>query len=323
MPRIRFLLLLPVFWLIVFLAIVFAHPEGGASASAWRDVAGLAAILVLLMAAPVVSVFWVADRCSRPAPLVALCIAMLTAWTLALHPVMVWAGMRQGIWQNAVNIGSVMATALAFRGAFRGLKARRDLREAERLRMLAEQRAAQAQLSPHSLHNLLNTLYATSLVAPGKVSGLILSLSQMMRYLAQSAGRDFSPLSEEWQFMRDCRAFALERSAPGSTIEMGHEADVEWDVAVPTLVLASLFENALKHGRDASGRLDVRVRLRAAGEGFEFEVDNAIGAGGGDPGGLGIGQAIARKRLQYLYPDRHRFRAGVSGARYIAGVVAW
>jgi hypothetical protein len=321
LPRNRWLLLFPGLWLLLFLAVVSGQPAGTRSSA--LEIAGLVSVLVLAMIGPVLSVFWVADRHPRPVALAGLSLALLIVWTLALHPIMLWAGMRQNVWQNAINVGTVMAIALAFRGAIRGLKARRDLREAERLRILAEQRASQAQLSPHSLHNLLNTLYSTSLVAPSKVPELVLSLSQMMRYLAQSAGRDFSPLGEEWQFMLDCRRFALERSAPGSVIEMDHDPEVEWDIAVPTLVLASLFENALKHGRDSSGRLEVSVRLRAGEDRFEFRVENRIGAGGGERGGLGLGQAIARRRLAYLYPGRHRFAAGASGARYAAEVAAW
>lgn len=293
-----------------------AHPATPTLAQAGL----LSLALVLSLAGPVSSAFVVVDRLAgRIGWMIGAVLALALGWAVLLHPWLERLGFRHGFAQNVLNIGSTVGLALAVRGAWRGLRAKQALRELERSRELAEQRAVQAQLSPHALHNLLNTLYAVSLAAPDRVTGLILTLSDMMRYLAVSAGRDHSAAAEEWEFMCGCREFAIERSAAGSRVDMQLIGDDE--EPVPTLVLSTLLENALKYGHDAEGRLDVSVRLEIQPKGLSFRVDNARSTTAAP--GLGLGHVVLRRRLIHLYPQRHRFEAGLHGGRYRVHLELW
>jgi hypothetical protein len=314
----RVLAVMALFWVLMVVATLRGAtdlPDPTLTQALW-----LALSLVLTMVGPVWSAYAAVDRLSeRSGPTIAAVLALVLAWTVLLHPWLQWLGFSQGGAQNLLNIGSTVGLALAIRGAWRGLRAKQALRELERLRDLAEQRAVQAQLSPHALHNLLNTLYAVSLATPERVPGLILTLSDMMRYLAVSAGRDHSSAAEEWQFMVGCRDFAIERSAVGSRVEMLLVGDDE--ERVPTLVLSTLLENALKYGHDADGRLEVSAHLEIHPSGLRFRVDNAVSVMAVP--GLGLGHAVLRRRLSHLYPQRHRFKAGLEGGRYRVDLELW
>lgn len=284
-------------------------------------IAFIVPVLFGLMLGPVLSSFAVVDRWPRIGLALPTILVLVVGWALVLRPVIVWLGFRQSVMQDIINVGVVVGVMLAIRGAWRGIRARRALEEAERLRELAEQRAFQAQLSPHALHNLLNTLYAASLASPGRVPELVLALSGMMRYLALSAGRDLVTASDEWAFMEGCRRFALERSSPDSRVDMVLEGDA--DEAVPSLLMASLLENALKNGRDTEGRIDVVVHLAIEVSTLRFRVDNAVPSSPPAEPGMGLGHSLVRRRLAHLYPGRHRFEAGMRDGRYVAELDLW
>jgi hypothetical protein len=270
----------------------------------------LTACAVLTVAAVEAPLRWLA-RLALLALLMAACLVLF-------RPIMLWVGFKQGLWQDALNYTSVMGLALVVRAGWRGRQVRRSLRQAEQLREAAEQRALATQLSPHTLFNLINTLYATSLTTPERTPGMLLDLASMFRHLARAADSNFVSLADEVAFMRTARTFALARAAHGSQVTLDCEGDE--DEPVPPLLLASLFENALKHGLNADGRLCVNARLRVYGGRIEFRVENAWQAGSQRIRGLGLGQALVRRRLAFHYPGRHRYEHGPTGDSYMAEV---
>ena len=263
-------------------------------------------LLSLSYAVPVHIAYWILDR-PQPAWLrAALMVPAMMLCGVVLHQAHAAVDLAGPAWNSAINLVVILILALACRAAWRGHRARRDLIQAHRMRREAEDRALSAQLAPHTLYNLLNVLYAAALSTPERAPGLILSLAEMMRYLLEGCDRDYAPAHEEWAFVRAYRDFALERSAPGSRVELDFEGDP--DAPLPPLLVASLFENAVKHGIDADGRLSIEATLKVRQGGFRFEMRNGANRTSSDPApGTGRGLEIVRTRLQALYPKRHSF----------------
>lgn len=314
-------------WVLVALLVLFALSLTAAQAQRPADMQTVvtALIVTLCISAPVYTALTAVDRLAGWLARAAGLSLALLLWTWLLHPVLEARGLRQSFGQDLLNFASVMGVALVVRAAWRGRRNQRLLREAERLRDAAEQRALSTQLSPHTLHNLINSLYAVSLSAPQRTPGLLLDLAGMFRHLAMAGERDFISACDEWAFMQACRTFALARASPASRVAMDFTGDDEEQV--PPLLLASLFENALKHGITDEGELDVCASLHIAEGRLSFRVDNAVPArralGVDAPAGLGYGNSLVQRRLAFHYPGRHAYNRGVREGRYVAEVTLW
>jgi two-component system, LytTR family, sensor kinase len=189
----------------------------------------------------------------------------------------------------------------------------RELRAAqlEALLARAELQALKLQLHPHFLFNALHAV--AGLVRRGENADavrMIAGLSDLLRYVLDSADRQLVPLAEELAF--------LERYLDVQRLRFGDRLSAEIDAApdtlgleVPILILQPLVENALEHGlarRAGPGhlRLTARreedrlvLRLRDDGRGLAGGADGGEGTGDG----AGVGLENSRARLRELYGE--------------------
>ena len=237
--------------------------------------------------------------------LVAVAVAS-TVWVPLLHAVQRPLQLTGSIWNSAINLAAILFVAFGCRTVWRLYAASRALAEAERLREVAEQRALGAMLAPHTLHNMLNVVYAATLSSPNRAPALVIRLSEMMRYLVEKGQQDFVAAEEEWRFLQQYRDFAIDRSAEAK-IELKFDGDD--DTLVPALMLAGVFENAIKHGADETGAIYVSAHFASTDTGFSFIVENGICPA--TRRGTQLGMDLVRQRLALLYPGRHRYSAGI------------
>lgn len=177
----------------------------------------------------------------------------------------------------------------------------RRLRERELLLAQAQLANLRLQIQPHFLFNTLHTI--ASLVRDGSAQPavtMIAGLSDLLRYSLDNAGRNVVPLSEELEIVR--RYLEIQQTRFSDRLRVHVDAPPETHaVAVPTLLLQPLVENAIRHG-DAT-TLDVRTRLD--GETLVIEIAND-----GSPLAPdwrqreGIGLSSTRRRLEQLYGTR-------------------
>jgi hypothetical protein len=265
--------------------------------------------------------FWLADRLARPLWQRLVLILVLTlAWGAAMQPVQDALGFLGGLGGAEFDHVATVGVALSTRAALRGLRTRRKLARATQLRAQAEQRLLGMQLAPHTLFNMLNTLYAVALTRPDDLAPLVADLSSMMRDLTEGERHDYHAAQSEWRFIESYRRFALARAAPASTIAITISGDASRPV--PAFLAATLFENAVKHGSDADGRLDVSLALELVDDGFKLRIRNRLGAPGSPPG-LQAGMDLVRRRLGHLFAERHRLVAGAQAAWYVVELDAW
>ncbi len=186
-------------------------------------------------------------------------------------------------------------------------------REAQRAQLEAQLaaarlRALRMQLQPHFLFNTLHTIAGH--VREGErdtAVDLIARLSRLLRRSLDEAERHEVPLGEEVELLAEY--LALERARFGDALVTRFDIapDVR-DLAVPSLILQPLVENALRHGigpREGPGELRIAAR-RDDGHLVLEVADDGVGY---DPAraGVGVGLANTRERLRQLYGDRQRF----------------
>jgi two-component system LytT family sensor kinase len=177
--------------------------------------------------------------------------------------------------------------------------------EMQRLVSQAELRALQAQINPHFLFNVLNTLYGIiPRTAPG-ARQTVLNLSEIFRYFLQSE-RTFIRLSDELEIVKSY--LEIERLRIGPRLETQIQVDeAALGVQIPVLCIQPLVENAIKHGiAPKAGRGILSVTAKAVdGEVLIAVQDSSAGTIGANPpferSGAGVGLANVRRRLQLCF----------------------
>jgi two-component system LytT family sensor kinase len=174
----------------------------------------------------------------------------------------------------------------------------------------AELRALRAQVNPHFLFNSLNTIAALVVPEPAKAEEMTLRLAKIFRHVLIHADQPFSSIEEEISFLRTY--LEIEK------VRFGERLRIEFDVnesvtqlAVPTLILQPLVENALKHGLAAKlGQNELTIRANRKENLLLLSVeDNGVGMKAkANPGqSIGMGLRNVKERLQTVYGNLATF----------------
>ena len=150
-----------------------------------------------------------------------------------------------------------------------------ELRQAA---LKSELSAIKAQLNPHFLYNVFNTINASVPPEQEKTRQLIAQLSDLFRYQLQATRAESVPLREELAFVR--KYLELEKARFAERLKVDIDvAENLMDRQVPPMILQPLVENSVKHGLASlieGGTIAIHIRDR--GGKLQFEIsDTGIG----------------------------------------------
>ncbi len=184
----------------------------------------------------------------------------------------------------------------------------REMAEKAALREAALQSqltALKAQLNPHFLHNLFNTVNASIPPENERTRELIIKLSDLFRYQNKASQREYTTVGEELAFIRAYLDLIEAR--------FKEKIRVVWAIAegvnhypIAPMLLQPLVENAVTHGlgpQVGAGELSVRVSWEEGLLAFEIR-DTGVGLPAEDREKVftrGLGLANTRLRLQRMY----------------------
>jgi two-component system sensor histidine kinase AlgZ len=181
----------------------------------------------------------------------------------------------------------------------------------------AQLKAVRTHLDPHFLFNTLNAIAEWCAEDPKVAEEATLRLSAILREILDGIELRAWPLVRELAVVRDLLELHRVRDPDAFSIAMG-EAPPGSAIEVPPLVLASLVENAVKHGPRKGHRGPIVVRVVAASP-VRLEVENpGPFAPSAEPG---RGLALLRKRLALSYGARGRLDVrAIAGGRTLAAI---
>jgi hypothetical protein len=222
-----------------------------------------------------------------------------------MGPIIAWQGVINFLLLlSLAGVGYARHTSEALR------QARDAAARADALRARAELELLRSQVQPHFILNVLHALLGLVRRDPARAEAALERLGALLRFGQEvhQAGRDWVPLSREWELVESY--LELERVRLGDRLETSVEADVEaLSVLVPPFALQPLVENAIVHGiapRASGGRITVSAR-RSAGAVRLSVSDDGPGAGEADiAGSPRVGLRLLRERLATLYGGRAR-----------------
>jgi LytS/YehU family sensor histidine kinase len=164
-----------------------------------------------------------------------------------------------------------------------------------------------SQLEPHMLFNTLANLRVLITRDPMQAQAMLDHLVGYLRTTLAASRTTTHPLAAE--FARTADYLALMGVRMGSRLLVRTELpEALRDLAVPTLLLQPLVENAIAHGLEPAmggGRIEITARLQGGAPGAVLELRvRDTGVGLGDAADAGYGLAHVRERLASLYGNR-------------------
>ncbi|MEP7337075.1 MAG: histidine kinase [Acidobacteriota bacterium] len=203
--------------------------------------------------------------------------------------------------------GSI-ATAFSLFFAYR--KAREEALALRAESAEASLHVLEQQMRPHFLFNALNSLAELIESGQGNAAEITYKLSDLYRRILANSGAKTSSLSSELEIVRDY--LELEQLRFGDRLKFEIRApENAGEIFLPSLMLQTLVENAIKHGVAPAvegGQVVIEIG-RGGGKGYQLSVANT-----GSPlqpnknlANNGTGLANTRARLDLLYGNRHGF----------------
>mgnify|MGYP001792479054 FL=1 len=185
----------------------------------------------------------------------------------------------------------------------RKLKLEGELKQAA---LKSELAAIKAQLNPHFLYNVFNTINASVPPKQEKTRRLIATLSDLFRYQLKASKEEWVSLEEELEFVKKYLELEKARFEERLNIEINVPESL-YEEKIPPMLLQPLVENSVKHG--ISNELKggkISISIFKDGEKLKFEIADT-GAGVKDKEsifGKGVGLTNTRLRLQKMYQSQ-------------------
>ena len=200
------------------------------------------------------------------------------------------------------------------------LDAQRRQRELEREKLRVELDFLRAQLSPHLLFNTINSIFFLIHRDPDRAAEALAELSHLLRYQLYECNAPQIPIGREIGYLADFVALQrLRQDADVHTCCALPDASAGADLTIAPFLLITFVENAFKHvTRGSGGDHWIEIALTLAGTRLHLEVANTseppASPSPGEVGGVGLRNAV--RRLELLYPGKHRLTYGYADGVY-------
>jgi signal transduction histidine kinase len=229
-----------------------------------------------------------------------------------------WLQVLQNRWVEALlwtgSVGLLIAAPLALVGAMRNsqyqvltAQLERDAARNLAARELSESRlrVLHAQIEPHFLFNTLGAVLQLAERDAPQAAALTASLIAFLRASLDEMRSEQVSLAADFALLDAYLAVMKVRLGARLQHDLHLPADLE-AVHVPSMLMLTLVENAIKHGIEPALRGGA-LQVRAAREADMLRLDvHDSGVGMGQPAGAGHGLDNVRTRLQLLYGARAR-----------------
>lgn len=192
--------------------------------------------------------------------------------------------------------------------------------KAETEKAHAELSFLKAQINPHFLFNTLNNIYSMVVVKHEHAADAVMKLSNIMRYITDEIRTDLVPLESEISCMEDYVELQRMRLGSKTEIQVSVTGDTGGEQIAP-LLLMTFVENAFKYGVSNHEEALIHIRLEVQDPVIRFYCRNTLFPVQAHAERAGIGISNARRRLEHLYPNRHKLDISNADGYYTVQLV--
>jgi len=194
-------------------------------------------------------------------------------------------------------------------------------KQLEKINTETELKYLKSQINPHFLFNSLNSIYSLALQKSDLAPELILKLSDILRYILYEGSEKKVSLSQEIKYLKSY--LELEKVRHGNRMNLDIEINGDTDTKeIAPMLLIPFVENSFKHGlgKDIANGY-VKVKIETDNSNLHFEICNSKPVNGSEVSRQknyqgGIGLINVQKRLNLLYPRKHKLTIGSEGNEF-------
>jgi len=185
----------------------------------------------------------------------------------------------------------------------------RVLKEIEQKRLETELTLLKNQINPHFLFNSLNSIYV--MLGKNLMDGkkMLLQFSDLLSHQLYETNKKRVLLYEEFVNLKNYINIESIRHEDLLNISCRLPTDTK-NLLIAPMLLLPIIENAFKHGQSSKGYKIVIASSITSGHVLQISVENSIPASikkSQYPKKQGIGLANLKRRLELIYPNRHKF----------------
>jgi two-component system LytT family sensor kinase len=173
-----------------------------------------------------------------------------------------------------------------------------------------------SQINPHFLFNTLNNIDVLIGKDAAKASEYLNKLSAILRYMVYETAAERIPLAVELEYIEKYLDLQKIRTANPDYVEFQTTGEAG-NFAVAPMLFFPFVENAFKHTENKKNAHSIRIKLLIEENKLVFECENSYQTNGSrKPDFGGVGNALVKKRLTLIYPDRHDLEIKDEGGIY-------
>lgn len=176
----------------------------------------------------------------------------------------------------------------------------------------SELQALKTQINPHFIFNTLNNIYSLVYQNSNKALPAIEELSQLLRYSTKDLEKDFISLEKEVGYLESLIELEKLRIKNPELLIVNKKINFP-NLNISPMLLVPFVENAFKHG-DFSGKGFV-LKISDENQKLNFQLHNfKMQRSKNSLSGIGINNV--KKRLEILYPSRHKLNITETETEY-------
>jgi len=194
----------------------------------------------------------------------------------------------------------------------------RQKKEMEAEKLSSELAFLKSQINPHFLFNILNNICSLARKKSDDTENAIIKLSQIMRYMLQDSQNEKVDLEKEIEYLQNYIELQRLRISDQVKIEFLIEGRTD-SIMLEPLLLIPFVENAFKHGISYLENSEIIIQVKVEINTLFFRIENKIVKNIKEsvPRESGIGLKNVIRRLELLYPGKHKILITDNGELYI------
>jgi two-component system, LytTR family, sensor kinase len=211
------------------------------------------------------------------------------------------------IYDNVIPHFFLVLSGAAFKLMTDYTKMQQHMVEMAKEKAEAELNFLKSQINPHFLFNSLNSVYFLIEKNNAEARGALHKFSAMLRYQLYEMSGDRIPVEKEIHYLEDYVDLQKLRRDENYAVEFNCSEEVK-GFDIEPLLLVPFVENAFKHISHHKNQLNfIKINLSMKNGAFLFAIKNSKEAiEKGTDKHAGIGLTNVKRRLELLYPEKHR-----------------
>lgn len=234
--------------------------------------------------------------------LIAIAVVLITSYLPEWLPLFFTAS-DQPVYINLSNAIVLSVLSVGYDYTVNYFYQQKRKRALEKQQLETELQMLKMQLQPHFLFNTLNNLYGLALTKSDRLPGLMMQLSELLRYLHDKAGKEEVPLEKELNFLENYINLQKVRLPDHVEVRFEQNGNAEGIMITPALLI-NFVENGFKHLDTKMEGAFITLTLNIRDEELVFGVRNTKTAEKAE-NRKGMGLQNITKRLALLYPNAH------------------